>query len=127
MKSENRTDSSLLWPIILLLILFATGVVNCQTHLSSHTDNIEWQDSGGWMIASLTSRDEKLLYLQRTSKSILKAQSLEWDSDTRFDFGDAKKPYQFTGCFFIIYCKTHLVAYLVARVPCRPETPLPKL
>ena len=116
------------WLIIVLLglnaIIWASAIAHCQTvtkepeHMTLHPDKEEWEDSIGFYAGAITSKDERLIYITRKIKMGLKLTSLGWDKNTRFD-DPAAKPYKLQGeCFAFIYCKKHLMAYVVQRIPC---------
>lgn len=116
------------WLIVVLLglncILWTAIIANCQEknkeveHKTLHTDRGEWEETIGLKFITVTSKDERLIYFYQVRKFERRISSLGYDKDTRFDFGAAKKPYEFSGCFVAFYCKTHLMIYLMSRVPC---------
>lgn len=118
----KRDTADLLKLGALVLLLLFTGTAKCQDkeerHISLHPDRLEWEESIGMKFITVTSRDDRLIYYYQEDNKEIRSASIGWDKDTRFDFGEAKKPYQMTGCFALFYCKKHLMAYLIARARC---------
>lgn len=117
------------WLIIVLatltIIVWSVAVLRCQTveppHMTLHADREEWEDSIGLYFGAINSKDDKLIYISRRLKNQIKLTSLGYDKETRFD-DPAVKPYKLSGqCFVFIYCKKHLMAYVVQRIPCTDQ------
>ncbi len=114
-NSKRQNDSGFAWIIVIVLILFVTGIVNCQDHIKLHTDREEWENSVGIKFITVTSKDDRLVYFYQVRKYETKISSLGWDKDSRL-VDPAKKGFE--GCYVTIYCKTHLMIYLLQRVSC---------
>lgn len=116
--------------LLFFLLCVGSSFVRCQkvekevTHFLQHTDPLEWEETGGWMFATVSSRTNNLVYIARAGKHGIEISSLIWDENSRID--DPSKV-QFTGCYFFLYCKKHFVIYLMQRAPCIDEKPPPKL
>ena len=129
MKSENRTDLGILWPIVIALILFATGVVNCQEktpnkeplHVTKHTGQIEQEDKVRLMTVTVTDKNGNLVYLYRDVGKVIEVTYLFWDEDSIVKTGDAKPPFIFKGCFLMAYCEEHKYIYWLQRTNCTKE------
>lgn len=110
-----------------VILWLAVIQIYCQDHIKLHTDRDEWEESIGLKFVTITNKDDRLVYFYQTRKLELRQSSLGFDKDTRYDYGNAKKPYEFTGCFVVFYCRKHLMSYFWQRVPCydndKPELP----
>lgn len=92
-------------------------------HLSLHNDQDEFEDSIGVKFIAVTSQDDSLIYYYVTRKFEQRLSSVGFDKYTIYQNGDAKKPkgklFTPEGCFMMMYCKTHLMAYVLSRIPCK--------
>lgn len=122
MRSENRIGAGFYWPVILALILFATGVVQCQSptalHLTQHKDSIEQQEEIRLMFITVTGKKDDTVLFYRTGKQLVEVSFLFYDAKTIFKTGDAKPPYNYTGCFAALICLKHAYIYWLQRQPC---------
>ncbi len=110
----RKENSSLAWLISILFVVLLTGVVKCQ-HIKLHPDRMEWEDNLGIKFITVTSRDENLVYYYQVTKHERKISSLAWDFNSIL-VDPAKKG--FNGCYLVIYCKAHLMAYVMERIQC---------
>jgi hypothetical protein len=115
-----RLKCSAIAMLILIVFILATKAF-CQDHMTLHTDRSEWEDSIGLKFVTITSKDESLVYFYQVTKYERKISSLGYDKHTNFQKDDSKKPYTFTGCHVLHFCRKHLVIYIVQRVPCFDE------
>lgn len=78
-----------------------------------HPSLEDFEDSIGYRIVTITSKDDRLIFYTKELKNRVYLGSFAYDKYTRFD--DKK----FEGCYNILYCKTHNFAYVVA--PCKGD------
>lgn len=106
------------WLIIVLLtldlILLATIMAMCQDIHPKHSDQTSVEDEMGFISVYFLSIDNRLIYWKRETKHEIKLSSFGYDKYTKFELLDKDK---LKGRLCIIYCKTHLFAYLVT--PCK--------
>lgn len=131
MKSENRTELGLMWPLVLLLILFAAGITKCQEakaslkkelHTQAHKETIEQQEEVRFMFVTVTGQNADQVLFYRTGKHKVEVSFLFFDEQSVFKDPDAKPPYQFKGCFAALICLKHAYIYWLQRQPCSDST-----
>lgn len=100
------------WVIIVLLTLnIMLGVVlvaRCQDVHEKHKSKDDVEDTMGFMTVQFISKDERLIYWKRETKTEIKLSSFGYDKYTKFEG-------KLDGTLCIVYCKTHLFAYLVIQ------------
>lgn len=98
------------WVIIVLLTLnIMLGVVlvaRCQDIHEKHASEADVEDTMGFITVTFLSKDERLIYWRRETKYEVKLSSFGYDKHTKFEG-------KLEGKLCIVYCKTHLFAYLV--------------
>lgn len=106
------------WVIIVLLALnIMLGVViiaRCQEVHEKHATQADVEDTMGFISVQFLSIDDRLIYWRRETKYEVKLSSFAYDKYTKFETTTKDK---LSGKLCIIYCKTHLFAYLVT--PCK--------
>lgn len=85
-------------------------------HMTHHTDEDEWENTIGVTFITVTSMDKELIYYYVTRKFEQKLSSIGHDDKTIYQ--DETKKFIPEGCFMMMYCKTHLMAYLLVRIKC---------
>lgn len=100
------------WVIIVLLALnIMLGVViiaRCQDGHQKHSSQDDVEDTMGFISVYFLSKDERLIYWRRETKHEVKFSSFGYDKYTKFEG-------KLEGRVCIIYCKTHLFAYLITE------------
>lgn len=100
------------WVIIVLLALnLMLGVVlvaRCQDGHEKHKSEADVEDTMGFMTVKFMSKDERLIYWKRETRTEIKLSSFGYDKYTKFEG-------KLEGRLCIVYCKTHLFAYLVTN------------
>ncbi len=107
----------------LTVMLFISATM-CQTKAPSvHTDDELTGKDVDVMFASFRSMDQKgVIEYYLTDDPKREYHYLSTDKNTIFSDEDAWKPKGWKiypeGCFMVLYCRTHLVAYYMTRIPC---------
>lgn len=101
------------WLLIVLatltIITWTVAVMRCQTH-EKHESQADVEDTMRFITVDFMSKDDRLIYWRRETKYEVKLSSFGYDKYTKFEG-------KLEGKLCIIYCKTHLFAYLVT--PCK--------
>lgn len=102
------------WVIIVFLtldlILGAVIIARCQDVHEKHSTQADFEDTMGFISVHFLSKDDRLIYWRRETKYEVKLSSFGYDKYTKFEG-------KLEGRLCIIYCKTHLFAYVVT--PCK--------
>lgn len=109
------------WCLIVLLtlniILWAFIAIHCQavaqqldTH-PRHASQEDVEDTMGFISVQFLSKDDRLIYWKRETKYEIRLSSFGYDQYTRFE----TKPEKLHGKICVIFCRTHLFAYLVTQ------------
>lgn len=92
------------------------------SHQFLHLSEDTWSDSVGIMSIFMFDRfnDGVIKYRLGTKPKIEdELLSINWDENTVFvDFDKTKAQFYPSGCFVVIYCKTHKLALFVQRIHC---------
>lgn len=116
-----KADFDLFLLVIIVGVLIFAGTTNCQNfvekskttaHLELHSDQEEYEDSIGFTTIKVTSKDESNIYWSKATKREIKLSSFGYDKETHFP--DKKVE----GCFIAVYCKKHLMLYMLVQAKC---------
>lgn len=122
------TGKQLVWGFGLLVCSTALATMLCissassqgleekSTHRLQHTDDLEWEDSIGLMHIEVTELDKRLVYYTRRTIHKVELASFGYDQHTIFPKEFLKHP---EGCYFVHYCKKHLIVYDFNPVQCK--------
>ena len=104
------------WLIIVGLtfnvIVWGVIAAKCQELHPKHDSSASVEDEMGFISVTFMSKDDRLIYWKRETRHEIKLSSFGYDKYTKFEFVDKDK---LNGRLCIIYCKTHMFAYLVTQ------------
>lgn len=98
--------------ITLNVILWGLIIAHCQDIHPRHDTQESVEDEMGFITVHFLSKDKRLIYWKRETKNEIKLSSFGYDDYTRFELIDKDK---LSGKLCVIYCKTHLFAYLITK------------
>lgn len=114
-----------------LIIWVAVAYAFCQTpsptpkkeiiHATEHTDKIQQEDEIRMMSVVVTEKVGDLVYLYRENNKLIEVTYLFWDKNSVIKDPDAKAPYQFKGCYLMLFCLQHKYIYWLQREKCVPN------
>lgn len=115
------------WLLSLIVVVIAIGLIavaaHCQ-HLALHTDEDEWEDAIGVKFITVTSTDKDLIYYYVTRKYERRLSSIGWDDKTIVrTVKDKQGKTVVEGCYMMIYCRKHLMAYVLNQIKCKEASP----
>lgn len=104
------------WLMIVLttLTLILWGLIfvaYCQDNHPAHKSTEDFEDTVGFRSVKITSKDDRLIFYTKELKNRIYIGSFGYDKYTRFD------DFKLDGKYCVLYCKTHLFAYIVS--PCK--------
>lgn len=126
MNDENK-DIVKAGILMLALIILSAWDVKCQTpkkeiiHATEHTDKIQQEDEIRMMSVVVTEKVGDLVYLYRENNKLIEVTYLFWDKNSVIKDPDAKAPYQFKGCYLMLFCLQHKYIYWLQREKCVPN------
>ncbi len=94
--------------IVLNVILWGFILVRCQDAHPKHDTQADVEDTMGFISVKFLSKDDRLVYWQRETKNELRLSSFGYDEYTKFET-------KLDGKICVIYCKTHMFAYLFTK------------
>lgn len=94
--------------LVLDFILLSVIVARCQSVHERHPDYVDAEDTIRFMSVIFISKDDKLIYWKRETRYELILSSTAYDDKTKLEG-------KLDGRICIIYCKTHLYAYLITQ------------
>lgn len=114
------------WLLVFILVVVIIGLIvtaaHCQEHLSLHTDEDEWEDTIGVKFITVSSTDKDLIYYYVTRKYEQRLSSIGWDKNTIIrTVKDKKGKTIVEGCYMMIYCRKHLMAYVLNQIKCKEK------
>lgn len=116
------------WLIIVLatlcVITWSVAVLRCQTpnkeplHATQHKDMVQQEDEIRMMTVTVTDKNGNLVYMYRENGKVVEVTYLFWDDNSIIKDPSVKPPYQFKGCYLMLYCLQHKYIYWLQRAKC---------
>lgn len=117
--------------VMIILIILTAWDVKCQApsptprkepaHATQHKDQVQQEDEIRMMTVNVTDKNGNLVYLYRENGKVVEVTYLFWDEHSIIKDPDAKPPYQFKGCYLMLYCLQHKYIYWLQRAKCVPN------
>lgn len=98
------------WVIIVFVTLdiIVWSVVLCHCQHPKHPSNEDFEDTMGFITVTFMSQDDRLIYWKRETRNEVRLSSFGYDKYTKVEE-------KLEGKLCIVYCKTHMFAYIVTK------------